>query len=459
MVTKTARRGYLQLLVGDETNLNTGLQIPIAGTPVRITWPWNDVFTGIDNPSWKSQIVRQVGATTPATGTKVHITKAKACRWYGEWQGKHGGGSFKKGRSSLYGLTGGNFSSFSSAPALPPQSVIDVGRSRFISSVRNARHKFEGGVFLAEMGETLRMIKNPAKSLFELVGPNRVRLVKARMTAVSRKLNRSGFVETTKSRRMGQAALRIKRTQRDVRAAVVDTYLEGVFGWLPLFGDISDALEAFEDYKLRNIGLTIPVYGKVESIVPGNRTTSAQQHGPFLYNNRTEVRTTFYHRIKGRVTARTPGEKFNIAESLSLDWTSWAPTLYEATPWSFLFDYLSNLGDLIEAYSTWTGDLMWTNETKRTEYKTIMVMALDVNATMSYMRSVLTAPNASQFVYNNGDAQFESNSVRFSRDKWDGSLPSFHLKVPGPTSLKWLNIGALADAAQRESSVLRSVRR
>lgn len=300
-------------------------------------------------------------------------------------------------------------------PQTPPGSLTvdpfeadSAAREEFLKRYRQARTTFHGGVFLGELAETIRMIKNPAKALRE--GLNR-------------------YHKDVKKRLRGKGRKSRKRIVRD-------SWLEYAFGWRPLVNDAADAL------KLANAGIrrSMPIRGQGVST---SRALVSQQYSSngtvfpkLLYYG--EYQREYLTRYKGAVVCTVPPASF--PEQLGLSWSNVLPTAWELIPYSFLVDYFLNVGKVIEGMSTGVIKLAWGCRTVRDNIEVNFHSAVDKEA---HDAAVLGRPHFST-CKGSGKLGHYRTVARFPISEVYFGLTDLRPSVPGATSLKWLNIAALA---------------
>jgi hypothetical protein len=112
------------------------------------------------------------------------------------------------------------------------------------------------------------------------------------------------------------------------------------------------------------------------------------------------------------------------------------PTVWELLPWSFLVDYFTNIGDILEAGATDTSTVAWI------EQATIRSRILEANMdeNVDFMRSLL-GPELLFLDSSYGELTYRVRSVsRVAAPVLN--VPSFALEVPG-SEMKELNMLAL----------------
>jgi len=288
---------------------------------------------------------------------------------------------------------------------------------RFLRRAREIETAFQGGVFLGGRGQTLSMIRNPAKGLRELVddGLNTLRRV--------RKLGHSNRLSLTR-----------------VTKQLADSWLEVQFGWNPTLRDLKEALSAFEDrHKTSVVGLK-RITATYKQKTDDTRTTTSHADanvGKWQVTTITEGDCMVIYRGAMRVEAKDPVRAQREHWGFSL--SNFAPTVWELIPYSFLIDYFTNIGDIIEGWSQLGTRLAWCNRTVR---KT-RVYTAESRSSSSYWNSV---PLDSRQLVSMSFAPAKSviTTTRVSRAAFTQAMvPELVYRVPSFGSKKWLNIAAL----------------
>jgi hypothetical protein len=121
---------------------------------------------------------------------------------------------------------------------------------------------------------------------------------------------------------------------------------------------------------------------------------------------------------------------------------NFVPTIYNLIPWSFLVDYFSNIGDVIDAMSIRNVGLAWGCKTTRQQ----------VDWRIDYAQPVAVATDPNFFK----DIRVEtftrkdpvSKATVFSRERISDvtvGVTDISFRIPGVDNpRKWLNIAALA---------------
>jgi len=221
----------------------------------------------------------------------------------------------------------------------------NLARRKFYKKVRQASTQFNGATFAGELGETLRMLRHPLNGL---------------------KKNIEGYLDTLKNRK--------RRDPRYWTQAISGTWLEYAFGWKPFINDMEDLVSAIERINELKLSRRISASAKIDiDLTKTNLNSTCWNNVPASYNggnafaaNATLVQTGIV-RYRGAVSAtveRTGWDNFNLFGFKPEDWI---PAAWELCPWSFLIDYVTNIGDILESATTVTSNVTYTNKTVRTD--------------------------------------------------------------------------------------------
>jgi hypothetical protein len=285
-------------------------------------------------------------------------------------------------------------------------------RERFLADYRQARTAFMSGVFLGELAETVRMIKSPASAL------------------------REGVV---RYHRDVKKRLRRVRALPQYRKIVGETWLEYAFGWRPFIRDVADACRiasASPDSYRQTINASKTIeWNDIQKTVTRNPGSTINL--PFwkeFYQQQTKVKV----RYKGAVDARIKPPSF--PEQLGLSWSNVLPTAWELIPYSFLVDYFSNVGKVIEGISTGTILLAWGCRT----YRATRIMQMQSSVDLGACQAAVGHQFVRARVYGAGETGQSRHIDRSPVFAVSLGLRDLRLQVPG-AGLKWLNIAALAN--------------
>jgi hypothetical protein len=297
-----------------------------------------------------------------------------------------------------------------------PETVRNAAIGRFVSKARQAMSPFQGGVFLGELREAIRMIRNPASTLFRSITRSYPATATKRIRAI-------------KTRRVPPG----KRVSAATRV-VADTWLEYSFGWTPLISDVKSGAEALA--RLLNYPYPLErVSAGASANEPGPTNLGLDglySYGLSAWRIRGSRETHEYsYRLHGGLRHASMGSASNAQTLASMNWTDVLPTVWELIPYSFLVDYFTNVGDVISAATFCRSDLTFISGSGK------MTRRLTIGGVQN--ASATPASGA-------GGQESELTAVRIFREPSPSLVPSLQFECPGVGSMKWLNIGALIGA-------------
>lgn len=368
------------------------------------------VTKGDNLRNWRFLIANGLDATTSLNGEMYGFTEREG--WISTYA-VYNKGVVPQTGSFEYQKVHGRFAQVS-LPSTSPNSISETSadnkaKIRFVQNAKEVTSRFQGGVFLGELGQTLRMIRNPAR-LFRGGIDNFV----------------SDFRKA--SPRFGRGRGRVNVANR----FLADKWLEYSFGWTPLLSDVRNGAEA-----LAKLHTTHPVHQPVRGVAE-EETVDDDFGGQIGYGFASldvRYKTKSFVKVvyRGAVRVQPKSRVQMNADLFGFSLQEFVPTVWELIPYSFLVDYFTNVGDVIEAASFLGGNLSWVNRTVVKEFR---------NSLGSTSPTKINIPNATQLT--TYVAPFSETYRRtVARSSYSGTLvPNFQFELPG-FGTKWLNIGAL----------------
>lgn len=334
--------------------------------------------TGQSVLNWKQKIANHENATSALQGVydSVEVVGRINDSLIYYWDPVHGWGGDRqeqtvKGDTSLYEM------SPTIASDVSLDNLVDGKASnKYLSAARELVTRMDGGTFLGELKQTLRMLRHPAQALS--------RSIDSYYDALSKRKRE----EMRRRRRKGIPELPKDSPKWDWYNAIPELWLEHAFGWKPLMMDIEDAFEALSSLSER------------EEVVHLSRSAQGQKLksqslSSGLYPGSTRLRRKTSNRVKLQTTVRYRGDVVSQAATTFADkaarWgftpSQFLPTAWELLPWSFLVDYFATIGDYLDATFVDTATLKWTCRTIRRKLVTERLVSPDRDGTLSFIPS------------------------------------------------------------------------
>lgn len=363
---------------------------------------WTNFRQGVDLPNWKQLIASGQDATTAFSGFRQYVKFGGSgyalirctvpnCNFFG----------FDEASGDIVGIPTAHMGTSANAAV-----SLDMAKRLIIKRARNLIDPLQGGVVLGELAETLHMIKNPVNTL--------------------RKHVESYFTSLKKGR---------PKTRRARKKYLENTYLEATYGWLPLINDINGGLEALRLIQQRRPSKVkrIVATGKSEATAFGVETVvSMSGLGHLTYRDRTT--RTITHRLSCGVLVKSYASDFSLPDSLGLYPDEWLPTAWELIPYSFLIDYFTNIGTIIDGWSLVNSRLAYTSCTQRTKDVTLRTeqnLRPETGFVGVLKESVLRP------------AEHGLVSISITRSKLPSIVPDLAFRLPGFGSMQSLNTAVL----------------
>jgi len=408
--TKSERYSYdyLYAIVGysvDSYGNVTGSKTPTASRGSQFVR--TNSFIGETNPKWKDQIRAHVNATTPASGIRYShkVSPFTGTMSFDIWDP-----AFPHDKTRhFYSAYGYILYDVGSGVVGVPGNVKTNVRNRaiasFIDKCKAARSSIEGGQDLYEYKQTLNTLRHPLKSLRDLT---------THYTATVFKLK-------TSRRYKGPVG------RKGLEKAIVDTYLEYTFGVNPLVADVSSIIADASRTRFKSVSVSASASEEF-----GFTEGTLQTPGvPFMLYELNQTRKSKYVvRYKGAVSTGVKEDgTISMAQSLRLVPEEFLPTVWDCLPFSWMLDYVANVGDIITALSFPTGSVVWGCVTNRTE-NTVTYAGNGRPQTIGLLSNATHGLQIQDQRASGGDATFKT--VSFLRDTMYGSdfYPDFQVKIP-----------------------------
>lgn len=395
------------------------------------------IYADNDVPNWKRKIAQGIQATGTYSGdeielddnySRVFIYARRFCALTNSWAEETLTGHL----TQLLGGTG-----VLSVPEAPPTSIGPTTNAQaltsFIKNARDAQGSFRGSTFIAELRDTLRGIRNPARGIRSLIDSHHTRSRRN----IRKSIGRDPI--GTRARDLTD------RQRRNASRALSDSWLEFQFGAIPLGNDIADYANALNRMAAKRPP-RVPIRATAERRSTQTKVvTNDTSVSSLLVKVRWVVYTQEVYQVNyyGAVKLDVDSPTLSMAQEFGYSVRDFAPALWEWIPYSFLVDYFTNIGDIIEAASVPASSIAWVGRSWRN------TAVRDFTRATVFPIDTIHGPGQTGYTEILDSTPYAGTWRRkyFSRAAYLGSLvPAFRLEIPGFRNYKkYLNIAALAN--------------
>lgn len=386
------------------------------------------------NPNWKYRIAQNQEVTSPLSGTRLVVVRSPVKGYYVRDQKNSLNVNWTTGIKVPF--RGYPFPTrVSGSPAVSTiqrQDAETIAIRKFHRKVASLTKQFEGFVFLGELRETLRMLRHP----FETI----------------RRQAKKDYLDAL--------TIRKRRDPKGWTKAIAGTWLEFMFGIRPALSDLSDAAEAWRSLQWEPMlqrRFRVSAFDVDQTSSPSAHVWSTDGQAVFTGHTRKYLTKQIVYRalwVRTRTAPEDLSTKTLAFESLGLEMRHFVPAVYELLPWSFLVDYVTNLGDVLEQQFTSFADVRYivgTRIDKSVEETISAFSEIDTrfNNTTASRRYVKAVPGS--------PARLSVSRVTFQRNSvpvWKFPTNGFQWELPS-NPLKYANVLALglqADALYPQRS-------
>lgn len=394
----------------------------IPSYPTKVDFPSEDrwvfncdsTMSGSKNPQWRDQVKAHVSATTPFQGSEMKLSSTPSQATV-EWMtnGSSGpitGGNYwayrKTVRTSSMLETNGTYDSWLVPPA--GNSAFANADNQAIARLYDALQGFEGtngiGEDLGELGQTVKLLTNPLGSL------------------------RKGILAVVDN---FEGSLKRKRGAQLVKG-LADAALEYKFGVVPLCNQIAGVTVALQNRAILANYYPFHCSGKSDSFEQGPEVSQ-----DYLF--KTSGRRTFTSEVvyRGQWSAQAGADQRAVSDILGLRFKDVLPTVWNLLPYSWMADYVSNIGTIVQSVSVPWGGVAWCCKTVRNT----VIGFLSQRATYSDFATTYAASNPWYKTLSPGSLEFQgkytSRSIVYNIPR-----PEFRLN-PVQSASHMFNLGAL----------------
>lgn len=393
------------------------------------TQKWVDTFEGFKNPSWKQQVRDHLNATTAAQGVRTTVEEIP-------------GRAISRSHwvNSLGAISHVVEESMSGSLAIPTIMAVNptgmayaatLAAGRFYAKASAAVQRSDIAESAAEYKQTVKALQHRGTQLFRTFP----RYVEMLIDGVPR------FYRVP-----------LKRRKIEIIKWVSDSYLEWNLGWRPAISDIgkiidelstSDPVLDYSRIKASAVSDPSSVLEEFTVVSSGNLNVECHMVGKSWSSVRYE----------GVVLIQKSLGVGKLRGNFGLTLENFVPTLYQLLPYSFVADYFSNLGQVINSLCFLQSRLGWTCVSQRNESETITSSIRAYNSASVPPTVILVQDQLELAPYT-----ARVRKVSFTRSAAAAPpVPSLVFHLPNRTS-QWATIGALLGARSRKwTSLISSI--
>lgn len=371
----------------------------------KSTVTYTSFTDGVSFPGYRRQIRKRGDATTPFQGVKKEIKASGNPEAFANFYREDIGYAWSHRMAGYY-----HPPRFNSVRLTGANEALNAALGSYYSSIASAMSEFKGIVAAGELKETIALIRNPAKSILGVM---------------------NAYLGSAKK------LTKYKRTQDRVDS-LRDLYLEYQFAWKPLFADIKDAVKAAKKIKDQCPSIRVHGFGKQDT---GSTTNSFEkEYGITSLNMLVTEKESFRTEVSLSGSIALSMSDFKPSAQFGFTPKEFLPSLWELLPYSFLVDYFSNVGDVLNAISY--ASVAATYNCQSTRY----VASLEVTGKM-------IRPVGFTYLQNyEGSYSWSTNNVTVNRSRFVPSVPSLALNMPNVGQS--LNIAALITSGAAVAKLL-----
>lgn len=400
---------------------------PTTQKYVGLAWTETTGRTGTDNPAHQYQIKRHIDATTGFSASRqtVDAQQGSATSTYEQLNGN----ILTTTKTTLNGYLGGTIETFSADAATMAKAASNA-RDRCFAKIRSQQTPASAGVFLGEIREVIHAIRNPAVGLSRLILGEQYTKTKRNLWAASR---------PNPSRKKRSPSK--KEIKRSVSGAIADSWLENSFGWQPLINDVKSAAVALGKLNVDPEYVPLRTFGGAKGTPVIVRNGEWGLPGFISYDEIlvkvSSAEKHYYGEIRNKL-ANQGGGLTHAVENLSrtasafgLTKAEFIPTIWELIPFSFLVDYFSNVGDILNQSMVDLGAVVRLSSTSVSRGTT--------SAILGSFRGTVPTVSASGSM----PAVITVDKLVNRTPGSDLTVAPLRFEFPAASSLKWANIAAL----------------
>jgi len=391
---------------------------------------------GDNTPGYREQIKLGKNATTSANNYDHEA--ARGGNWYWQLTGRFEHPSPAVAQTRRLTYRGRYMPAVSAANSFIPSDMDNESIARFIAKARKKQTSILSGEVIHDWAKTCASFVRVRQIFLRVLRKHTLDTVRLREQLLGGRYGR-------------------RHTKKQATKKLAENWLEFNYGIKPTISDLEDS--AFACWRIYDRVVNRPesayAVGKAQRRVTSETSVSVPMQNAFALTwasitvkqqITTDLEVALYGGIRLRTSDQTDssngiftGAKLALDE-FGLNMSSFVPTLWELIPYSFVVDYFTNVGQVIDCLCFPRSDVLWVNRRIRNQVHTVNTPIPE-----------LTTPGNWKIVANTFFADpWETNTKFVSRNIYLGSLvPSFRLHLPFRDT-DWLNMLALI--AQAASS-------
>jgi hypothetical protein len=268
-------------------------------------------------------------------------------------------------------------SGFASNLSIPVSNSTSMSKANSIA-LSSAYRKIKQGqqhlnllASLAEFGDVVRQFGAPLAALVDLTNKRLNRL----------ELERRGLKGTVVFKRAKWARI------------VASTWLEYAFGLAPLISDTRKVAEAYahfnNDEEISRLTQRSKIVARGEDLAVSQGVNTTQFLSSQIWVRRNTIDRAS-SRVQYVIGLKAPpatdfGSNDRLLQLLGVNQANLLPAAWEAIPWSWLIDYFSNVGNILDAAATSTASVSWVSRTDTVRITREITETVDVATTKDYV--------------------------------------------------------------------------
>ncbi|DAD50066.1 TPA_asm: maturation protein [ssRNA phage Gephyllon.2_13] len=303
-------------------------------------------------------------------------------------------------------------------------SAENKALTKLYSAIKSQQQQMSGFSFLGELRETIHGIRKPADAL---------------VTGLNRYFN---SVQKYKKGIRHRTVAAKKRAIVDISTGL---WLEASFGWLPLLQDVKGIAETLARFQYDKRHERVRGFGQDSdrSLSTGRTVVHVEISADYVTFKETKYTVIYRCGIRADDSLPPLGSINRLRELCGFNLQDFIPSLYQITPNSWLLDYFTNIGDIVEATCTSTANLSWINVSriKETVEQTVYSPVWDKQAN-----------SGSRLVFFDSTPGRVIKSLKTVDRRKVAALdvPSLEFSFPGSAN-KYANLGAIFAGKSRKS--------